>query len=173
MFSEVLLPLVRNDHITQQCQSQVLSKASLAKKPDDFQCHTALLWGAGSSRYLQNLTLIYIYPKEVLNSGISTLRNTSAWYLHGFSCEVESAALSTVAALSLEHHKTPWPLWPPCSTARSHLALWTLAADVDSSQKISRKRINRVQYNICTISLLNYTVLRKSQLNNSSSPITF
>lgn len=31
VFSKVLLPLVRNDHITQQCQSQVLSKASLAK----------------------------------------------------------------------------------------------------------------------------------------------
>lgn len=32
VFSKVLLLLVRNDHITQQYQSQVLSKASLAKK---------------------------------------------------------------------------------------------------------------------------------------------
>lgn len=37
VFPKVLLPLVRNDHITQQSQSQVLSKASLARMSDDFQ----------------------------------------------------------------------------------------------------------------------------------------
>lgn len=138
-----------------------------AKKLDDFQCYTALLWGAGSSRYLQNLTVIYTYPKEALNDCILCMVSPQLLGQRGERCLEHGSS-----SLSLEPHKTLWPSWPPCSTARSPILHFGHQPLMRTPGKMFPE-INRAQCNICTISLMNYTGLEKSQLNDSGLSITF